>query len=251
MGSYLGSVPSKLVECSNVCAFSEDKKTSSEHMSVQTNVFENGQWVTRTLDPYHVRAQNTRREEAKEASSVAAPAKAPSFAVLTRPLVHSSVIKQIIPVRIRHRNKYDVLFINTDHVVVKEAFGNYRLKDIAVLDHFDSPIRSCRILGDQREINEGDQYATARKNSKYWEHDGGSFLADRGRQYNEALVVERVLPPHIVVLTLQSNKLVFLCAISGQSEQIRFVYGQHELPVLDSPNEQLCDLIAVDPRLVA
>lgn len=206
-------------------------------MSLQTNVFENGRWVTRSLDPYHVRAQNRRHEEEKTSSCSKGPVNAPSLGLLTRTLVGSSVIKRIIPARIRHKTKNDVLFISADSITIKQAFGNYTLKDIAVKNDFDSPIRSARILGDPRETDKGDKYNRVLRETGIWETEA-----------DDLLLHTRELPPHILVLTLESSRLVFLCSLNGTSDQPRLLWGQHPLPAARWPNEQLGEHLAVDPK---
>lgn len=229
-------------------------------MSLQTNVFENGRWVTRSLDPYHVRAQNTRREEEKTASLSNSPEKAPSLGLLTQTLVRSSVTKWIIPARIRHKTKNDVLFIGADCVTIKEASGDYTLKNVAVKDDFDSPIRAARILGDPRECDEGDKYNAVERAAKTFTLTRGALT---GQIYGEwpirvggaknpesVAYLPRELPPHVLVLNLESNQLVFMCAVNGPSNQPQLLSSQHPLPVARSLNQRLGQRIAVDPKWV-
>ena len=213
-------------------------------MSIQTNIFENGRWVTRDLDPYQVRSQNTPRKEDKTKASAVKATPAPFFGLLTRTLTRSSVIKQIIPARIRKKFKNDVLFISTDSVTIKEASGNYTLEDVISFDLFDSAVRIGRIMGDRRDLDRGDKYATARKYT-HW-NDALYDIPPTGNHHEKQVETnERVLPPHILVLVLASNKLVFMCASDKEDD---FIYGFHELRHATSPNEKLGAYLAVDPR---
>lgn len=227
-------------------------------MSLQTNIFENGRWVTRSLDPYHVRAQNTRREEEKTPSLSAIPAKAPTLGLLTRTLVRSSVTTSIIPARIRHKTKNDVLYIGPNHVTIKEASGNYTLKTIAVKDDFDSHIRAARILGDPRECDEGDKYNTVKRDPGTFELKRGTLsgeiygewplTAGEEQHAEHAAPPPKELPPHILALALESDKLVFVYSVNGPSNKPHLLSSQHPLPVARSPNQRLGRFIAVDPK---
>lgn len=212
-------------------------------MSLQTSVFENGRWVTRSLDPYHVRAQNTRRDEGTTASSSTSPEKPPLLGLLTRTLVRSSNTKWIIPARIRHKTKNDVLFVSADSVAIKEASCNYALNNVFVKNDFDSPIRAARILGDRREHDQGDEYKAV---SQEWPIRDGDV-----RNPDIATYHPQELPPHILVLALESNQLVFMCAVNGPSSQPQLLSSQHQLPIARSPIERLGKSIAVDPKWVA
>ena len=214
-------------------------------MSFQTSVYEDGRWVTRSLDPYHVRARNTQREGNKTPVRLMSPAKAPSFACLTWTLVENSVIKTIIPARIRHKTRNDVLFVSANTLTIKEAFGDYSMKDVAVKHDFDSPIRSVRILGEPREPDKGDKYNRAKRTD--WTPIWPSEDDDTDLPIRDAPHPLR-LPPQIAVLALESKKLVFVCSLDGQSDQSSLTGSQYPLPAAEWPNEQLGEHLAVDPK---
>ena len=221
-------------------------------MSLQTNVFENGRWVTRNIDPYQARARNTEPQRKEQtASSPLVLTNVPSVGLLTRTLVRSSVIKWIIPAKIRHKTKNDVLFITADSVQIKEAYGDYALKSIAIKDDFDAPIRAVRILGDPRELADPDQFAHQERergaSGDHWEYPHDEIL----RRLPHGIPVHPPdIPPHIAVVALESNKLVFFCAVSHTSDHPRFICCQKELPASPSPLEKLGEHVAVDPKSV-
>ncbi len=229
-------------------------------MSLQTSVFENGRWVTRSLDPYHVRAQNTHREEEKTASSSTSQEKAPSLGLLTRTLAGSSVTKWIIPAKIRHKTKNDVLFISANSVTIKEASGNCALKNVAVKDDFDSPIRAARILGDSRECDPGDRYSAIYRGVTTFTPTKGALTGQiygewpigvgEGQNSDNVSYLQQEVPPHLLVLALESNQLVFVCAVNGPSSEPQLLSSQHHLPIARSPIERLGKNIAVDPKCV-
>lgn len=223
-------------------------------MSVRTTVLENGRWVTRDVDPYHIRAQNpeTRRKE-QSRPSINFPEK-PSMGILTKTLVRSPVINRIIPARVRHKTMNDVLFISATSVTIKEAKGDYALHEIATKSDFDSTIKSARIIGEQRELTRDDSSFSLLRNHKYWlnlcanEYD--DQLDQRDLQHH-ATLEHRELPPQILVLALESDRLVFLCAVSGSAEHPELFTSQKALPAPTSPLQSLGELIAVDPQCVA
>lgn len=221
-------------------------------MSVQTTILENGRWVTRNVDPYHVRAQNTETPRKEQSQPSISLPKTPSLGILTKTLVRSSVINRIIPARIRHRTKNDVLFISANSVSVKEAKGDYTLEEIATKSDFGSTIKSARIIGEQRELTKHDYSYNMLQKEDHWEdiHTNEDYdFVDEGDLPNHT-ALSRELPPHILVLALESNRLVFLCAVSGDSKHPELFWGQKALPAPISPLEGLGELIAVDPKFV-
>ena len=223
-------------------------------MSVQTTVLENGRWVTRSLDPYHVRAQNsgTPRKEQSQ-SSINIP-QTPSLGILTKTLVKSPVINRIIPARIRHKTKNDLLFVSANSVTIKEARGDYTLSEIATKNDFDSAIKSARILGERRKLTNHDHgRSLLPKDGDLWDdmliNEDDCYSDEEDRPHRPALI-QRKLPPHILVLALESNRLVFLCAVSGRSEDPEILSSHKPLPAPTSPLQSLGEFIAVDPKCV-
>ena len=222
-------------------------------MSVQTTILENGRWVTRSLDPYHVRARNTeipRKEQSQPSISLS---KNPSLGILTKTLVRSSVINRIIPARIRHKTKNDVIFISANSVTIKEAKGDYTLEEIVTKTDFDSAIKSARIIGEQRELTKHDHSYRKLLKGTHWDDtltNEDNNILDEGGALDGAGLHQYELPPHILVLALESNRLAFLCAVSGTSDQPELFSSQKALPAPISPLQSLGELMAVDPKYV-
>lgn len=198
------------------------------------------------MDASYFTNHNRTRNEEKPSSCPTSPVKAPSLGILTRTLVGSSVVRWIIPARIRHETNNDVLFISADSIVIKEAFGNYTIKEVAVKDDFDSPIRAARILGDPRQTDGGDKYSRIMRDTREYKNEEWPVQMDETKSLNELPLHPRVLPPHILVLALES-KLVFVCSLNGTADQLRLLWSQHPLPAARWPNEQLGEHLAVDP----
>lgn len=223
-------------------------------MSVRTTVLENGRWVTRNVDPYHVRAQNPETPHKKQTRpSINFPETA-SIGILTKTLVRSPVINRIIPARLRHKTKNDVLFISATSVTIKEARGVYTLDEIVTKSDFDSTIKSARIIGERRELTRHDGSFSLLRNSDYWldmftSEDDDHI--DEGDHRHHATLESRGLPPQILVLALESDRLVFLCAVNGSAEHPELFTSGKALPTPTSPLQSLGELIAVDPQCVA
>lgn len=222
-------------------------------MSVQTTVLENGRWVTRSVDPYHVRAQNAGTPHKEQSQPSVSLPKTPSLGILTKTLVRSPVVNRIIPARIRHKTKNDVLFISANSVSIKEAKGDYTLGEITTKSDFDSTIKSARIIGERRELTEHDYSYRLLEKTDDWDDidtNENTNNVDEEDLTDRAALYRQELPPHILVLALESNRLVFLCAVSGESEHPEFLSSQKALPAPISPLQGLGELVAVDPRCV-
>lgn len=77
-------------------------------MALQTNVFEGGQWVTRTVDPMELFKETTAAAKIKTRPR---PAEPPNYGILTRTIIDSPVIRWVLPVHIRSSRNHDVAFI--------------------------------------------------------------------------------------------------------------------------------------------
>ncbi|KAL8696994.1 MAG: hypothetical protein Q9201_007367 [Fulgogasparrea decipioides] len=208
---------------------------------------ENGRWTTRTLDIHQILARN--RERKQETQGIPTGAKPPTLGLLTKTVVPSPVIRSIIPARVRHRSKNDVVFVYDDYVVIKEAFGGERveedpftaiaLEDIIVKSDFDSSIQAAKVFGLRREPK------LPRFPGKYWN------LSDRPRSPPETKPEpfhENEIPPQILILTLASRTLVFLFAYYDVYGGIHFLSSTWPLPAQVPLTEELGVLLAVDPK---
>lgn len=202
-------------------------------MSIQTSVYVDGHWTTRTMDIDQIIAQN--RDEGRQKKPISAlsiPQKPPSLAILTQTIIRSPVVKWIIPAQIRHENKNDVVFVSDEYIEIKEIIhdGDGYMQNMAVKADFDSSIRSARVVGLPRRYYFDDCRI-----------EGSDAIVKKEPQ-------DMQIPPHILVLTLESNKLVFLFALDESPSQISFVSYQRPLPSHGSSLEALGEHVAVDPR---
>ena len=242
-------------------------------MSVPTRVLENGQWVTRYLDPYQLLAQS-RTQQDESIAPMAEPAQAPSYAILSQTLVRSPVIRGIHPARLRHHTRNDVLFISADTIHIKEVKRDYSFESVLVNSDFDSMIRTSGVFGLPRKSKKPVLSPLIKREDKdSWLHDFDEIeLAER--KYSEHIFqddfdpqasgardcktadnrtqhpVHRHLPPEIVILVLESARLVFMYAVSGSSCSIDLVTSSVPLPFSTSRLHQLGEHLAIDPKYV-
>ncbi|KAL8829096.1 MAG: hypothetical protein Q9170_006314 [Blastenia crenularia] len=216
-------------------------------MSLQTRVLENGRWTARTLDIHQILARN--REEKMEIQNLSTGPKPPVFGLLTKTIMRSPIIQAIIPARIRHRTKNDVVFVYQDAVVIKEVLGGERIEqdpfsDIfldnqTVKKDFDSPIQAARIIGLPREPK------LSRFPGRFWD---GEYMPHPPLETKPEPFHENEIPPQILVLSLASCKLVFLFAYYDIHDAVHFVSDTWPLPGQIPLMEELGVHLAVDPK---
>ncbi|CAO1600283.1 hypothetical protein XANCAGTX0491_003978 [Xanthoria calcicola] len=219
-------------------------------MSVQTRVMIDGRWTTRTLDIHQILARN--REE-KQQIMDRSPAEQgrPVLGILTRTLIRSPVVKSIIPARVRHRSRNDVVFVYDDAVVIKEVLGGERiehnpfqeisLEDVVEKKDFDSPIRAARILGLPREPK------VSRFPGKFWSKEN-PHRSQSPSEIKPDPLHENEVPPQILVLTLASRNLLFLFAYHDVHERVHFSSNVWPLPAQAEEIQELGVHLAVDPK---
>lgn len=218
-------------------------------MSVQTRVVVDGRWTTRTLDIHQILARN--REEKQKMQEIPSGVKPPVLGILTRTVIRSPVVKSIIPARVRHRTKNDVVFVHDDFIVIKEVRGGERIEndpfsdisldDVVAKKDFDSSIQAAKVLGLQRKPK------SSRFPGKYWSTPNSPQSPPETKP--EPLH-ENEIPPQILVLSLASRILVFLFAFHDVYGGIHFLSSTWPLPAQLSPPEELGVHLAVDPKYV-
>lgn len=131
-------------------------------MALQTNVFEGGQWVTRTLEPMELFKGTT----AAKSKTKPRPAEPPNYGILTRTIIDSPVIRWVLPVHLRSSRNHDVAFIGvgvvqtvTPHVAAAVTgvlfAGNRHTGTLGILSLargggscFPSAASFCPVFGD-------------------------------------------------------------------------------------------------------
>jgi len=175
--------------------------------------------------------------------------------VLTRTMFRSPVTKLILPARIRHKDKNDVVFVQERSIEIKE-YTRGSLKHVTVKDDFGATIQSAGVIGEPRK-------PTAKVEVKV-EEEGESARDAILRQASarkqpslECMEIDDIphlpeMPPQILVVALQAgldDSLLFLCACPNRPDGPRYLSYQRPLPA--SKNEhskRLGKHIAIDPR---
>ncbi|KAL8696388.1 MAG: hypothetical protein Q9224_002821, partial [Gallowayella concinna] len=221
-------------------------------MSVQTRVMVDGRWTTRTLDIHQILARNREEKEAMLEEEASHPIQPPVLGLLTRTLVKSPVVRSIIPARIRHRSKNDVVFVYDDAIVIKEVLGGERIeqdpfRDIALAEviekrDFDSPILVAKIMGLRREPK-APQFP-----GYSWDPRSDGYRSQSPIETKPDPLHENEIPPQILVLSLVSRTLLFLFAYHDVYERVHFLSNTWRLPAQAEQIEELGRHLAVDPR---
>ncbi|MCJ1378693.1 hypothetical protein MMC17_001792 [Xylographa soralifera] len=169
----------------------------------------------------------------------------PISGLLVRTVVPSPLVRWILPARIRHKNKNDVVFISDRSIEVKEYLGD-SLREVITKDDFDSTIRAARVIGTPpipltaKKPNDLDAII---KEEEVDEASADSMELD--------VFASPEVPPQILVLAMESgskDKLLFLFAYYDLSHRIRFLSFEHPLLYHKRYAERLGKLVAVDPR---
>ena len=167
---------------------------------------------------------------------------------LTQTLVKSPVIRSIIPARIRHADKNDVILVRNDSIEINEVIKVFNkdnriydayLTHIAGKADFDSTIRAAKVFGTPRLYEEVDK---ALQDVVEIKHEDNTFPPQRP-------VYRPEIPPQILAITLESSKIVFLCTFYDFSGHVRWLSKFRVLPdYAQTYSKQLGEHIAVDPK---
>ncbi len=196
-------------------------------MSIQTRVQVNGEWVTRTVDLQQIMATATRKEEQEKEqrkSGITPAQHVPKLGILSRTVFRSPIINLIIPARVRRKHKNDVILIGEDFIHVKEILSDGHLCHVTTKADFGGRIRAARVFGEQR------------------------LPTMDARETPMELDTSDMIPPQILVLTLESNELMFLFVHQEPSGALGFPFSVLPLPEKTNFLEQQGKHLAVDPK---
>ena len=167
--------------------------------------------------------------------------------VLVRTVIPSPLVRWIIPARIRHKNKNDVIFVGDSSIEVKEYLGD-SLRQVIAKDDFDFTIRAARVIGTPPiplTTEEPSGLDAIIKEEEMEATSADSMELD--------VFASPEVPPQILVLAMESSlkdKLLFLFASYDSSHQIRFLSYEHPLLYHRRYAERLGKHVAVDPRYI-
>lgn len=204
--------------------------------TVETHVLEGGQYVARRVSAMDIlKRERERREREQQRDPVSHPEYPTSIGLLSTTLVHSPVVTQILPGRIRGTTFNDLLFVAEDYVHVVEIQTDGRLRYVGTKSDFGSRIRAAAIVGKCLEEHDDDFLSSIKRESPDDSPDDGqsNFLP---------------LPPQMLVVSLASGELIFLFAqFDGTSDSLRFFQSRAQLPLGRLPLLQVGRHLTVDP----
>jgi hypothetical protein len=160
-------------------------------------------------------------------------ATAPAVGVLTRTIVRSPVCKFILHARVRHPDLNDVVFVGEDFIHVKQVKRNgdvCHLEHVATKDDFGTRIKAAKTFTvDPNPTQDGDDFIKT------------ELPASQSKRANNTL------PPQLVVLTLESDELLFLYLKDDGAGVLQFVHQSCPMPSYDNAIHQTGDHLAIDP----
>lgn len=197
-------------------------------MSIQTSVYIEGYWTTINVDIHQIISQNrdTGLQDTPDLEYHRVPVPV-LLGILTQTVIRSPVIKSIIPAQIRNQAKNDVVFVYGTYVEIKEIPEDEhgRMQTVAESADFGATIRCVRVLGLPSSCH---------------------VTGDSTERDDKVMKGQR--PPQMLVMTLETNKLLFLFAIHDDRNRIKFVMAQRPLSKGPLIHKQLGEHIAVDPK---
>ncbi|KAL1585426.1 hypothetical protein WHR41_05655 [Cladosporium halotolerans] len=154
--------------------------------------------------------------------------------VLTKTIIRTPVCKSILHARVRSWSFNDVVFVGEHFIHVKQVKQKGHLEHIATKDDFASRIRAARTFPldlDPPEARNHFDFIKA-------EQSNGDSKSTQAR-YNA--------PPELVVLTLDTDDLVFLYLKDDGIGRPQFVHQTCPMPIFNQEIYQVGEHLAVDP----
>jgi hypothetical protein len=164
----------------------------------------------------------------------------PKVGLLSRTVIQSPMAQWILPARIRHPDKNDVIFVGDNFIQIKTLLCSgdiWYLEDVFTNTDFDAKIVSAKIINALPEIALEDQI---RMNAQREDND---VNMTRGSD-------EPAIPPQILVLVMSSKEIVFTYAVESPDGHLEFMYCRRALPADASSLEAYGRHICLDPTWV-
>ena len=133
--------------------------------------------------------------------------------IMTKTLIPNSIVKQIIPARIRDKNKNDVIFVTDDSIEIKEYHSDGYLEHVVRKSDFGSKIVSACCFGDSRTL------VKSEPNSP---RGFASLLGQHPHCTSTGAKSQNAVPPKILAIVVESGVLSFLFAYHDFVGSLRF-----------------------------
>ncbi|PGG99196.1 hypothetical protein GX51_06390 [Blastomyces parvus] len=197
-------------------------------MSLQTTYLTDGNWTTRQVNIRDIMSSKQGTSDADPASKPARR-RVPPTGLLSRTVMPGPLIQLVLPARLRHRDKHDIVFVGDDFIQIKELVPNGHLEDIATKADFDTKILDAKVIG----------------------NPGNAITGTPFREGDELGALSSTLPDdswhrQILVLVLASRELLFLYGAENPSGRPEFIHVRRPLPSDVSSLEQYGRYIAID-----
>ncbi|QSS57507.1 thermotolerance protein [Histoplasma capsulatum var. duboisii H88] len=199
-------------------------------MSLQTTYLTDGNWERRQINIGEIMSNNQVTLNDDAASKPSRP-KVPLTGLLSRTVIPGPVIQRVLPARLRHRNKDDIVFVGDNFIQIKELVTSGYLEDVTTKADFDTKILDAKVIGDpgnvipELQLGEGVGLGSSSSmpSDDHWHRQ-------------------------ILVLVLASRELLFLYGAESLSGRPEFIHVRRPLPSDVSSLEQYGRYIAIDPR---
>ncbi|KAI9705342.1 MAG: hypothetical protein M1820_005172 [Bogoriella megaspora] len=175
-----------------------------------TYVQVNGEWVTRTIDEQQLLDRNRERDQPSNSRMEGSELllATPKVGLLSRTIIRSPLINHILSAFLRSENQSDVVFVGEDFIHVKE-FRADTLHHVATKADFGCRIWAAKVLGvpPHRKRNTDTLSDLALK------PDEGVLGFEKEKLENDPMELDEHadrLPPQILMLTLETQELMFL-----------------------------------------
>jgi hypothetical protein len=191
---------------------------------VDTQRFVNGTWVTERVDIHRILAGNRITQSEKESPvEIETPKRQPAYGILTQTIARSPLVLHILAANLRHKTKYDVMFIGENFVHIKELGADGHLHHVTTKADLPGKVRAARVFGERR---------TEPQNLEQMNVD---WSKEEGK-----------LSPQMLVLTLDNGEFMFLFA-KGAGDCVYFIYRTFALPAPPSLRDRPGKYLTVDP----
>ncbi|KAI1113800.1 hypothetical protein F5Y14DRAFT_416625 [Nemania sp. NC0429] len=167
--------------------------------SVQAQVFENNEWVTRTITTDELISPPAPVHRMPPALP-----STPQYGVLTKTIIESPITRWVLPVQLRSSRFNDVALVGDQYVQIYELGADTELRPIAKRIDFGAKIRNCLVMGTQNYLSGLRQDIHAR-----YYRNGDVDMASASPSASTSLPNEADIFQQILVLVLDED-VVFL-----------------------------------------
>ena len=208
-----------------------------EHQ-VQGLVLVDGEWVSRPADVYQIMARAQQQADTEMREPELKPQnQVPELGILSRTVFASPFVKFVLPANIRHKKLNDVVFLGENSVHLKEIGAYGHLRHAATKSNFTGKIVAARKFGEPRKVEVSTEYGAPLKRA--------AVHAERRSLGSDE---PDVLPPEVIVLTLNTRTLMFLWARQTRTGSVGFRQKTVRLPASTSRHDRLGAFLAIDPK---